>query len=285
MKPMTTWSGVGGVVVALSVALLAGCASQAPAPPAATGTGGSHPIDPPRSARGNPPFYDVLGRRYFVLASSNGYRERGVASWYGKDFHGLSTASGETYDMYEMTAAHKTLPIPTWVEVTNLKNDRRVIVKVNDRGPFVDDRLIDLSFKAAEALDIVGAGTAMVEVRSLGVPARAIPGTVEATTAAVTADGGGFGWISSATAATTDGAALPMYVQVGAYAEHGNAMAMLERLRANGFGDVRLATDETRRPPLHRVHVGPVRDADEFDRVNGRLRSIGIGSTQLIVEP
>ena len=113
-----------------------------------------------RAEGGNPRSYDEFGKRYYVLASSAGYRERGVASWYGHPFHGRQTSSGERYDMNEMTAAHTTLPLPTWVEVTNLDNGKRIIVKVNDRGPFVDKRLIDLSRAAASALDIVRAGTA-----------------------------------------------------------------------------------------------------------------------------
>jgi len=106
----------------------------------------------------DPSTYDVLGRRYYVLPTSDGYRARGVASWYGRDFHGLSTSSGETYNMNAMTAAHTTLPIPTWVEVTNLENGKHVVVKVNDRGPFVDNRLIDLSYAAALELDMVQYG-------------------------------------------------------------------------------------------------------------------------------
>src|ERR1044071_4908752 len=97
---------------------------------------------------GNPQFYDVFGKRYRVLTSSEGYYERGIASWYGDPFHGRPTSSGEMYDMNEMTAAHRSLPLPTWVEVTNLDNGKRVVVKVNDRGPFVGKRLIDLSFAA-----------------------------------------------------------------------------------------------------------------------------------------
>ena len=128
-----------------------------------------------RNDRGNPPFYDVLGRRYYVLPTSDGYRARGVASWYGRDFHGLATSSGETYNMNAMTAAHTTLPIPTWVEVTNLANGKHVVVKVNDRGPFVDNRLIDLSYAAALQLDMVRNGTARVEVRALGAAPAADP--------------------------------------------------------------------------------------------------------------
>jgi len=111
--------------------------------------------------------YDVFGRRYFVLDSAEGYRERGVASWYGGKFHGNLTANGEIYDMHALTAAHKTLPIPTDVEVTNLRNGKSVILRINDRGPFVDDRVIDVSYAAAQELGLVGPGTGLVEIRAL----------------------------------------------------------------------------------------------------------------------
>ena len=121
----------------------------------------------PLSRYGNPPFYEVYGKRYYVLSSSVGYIERGVASWYGPGFHEVRTSTGETYDMYGMTAAHKTLPLPAYVRVTNLENGRSVVVRVNDRGPFVGNRIIDLSYTAASRLDMLRNGTAMVEVRAL----------------------------------------------------------------------------------------------------------------------
>src|SRR6186997_1278909 len=119
----------------------------------------------PRSTRGNPPFYEVFGKRYYVLASSEGHVERGTASWYGPGFHSAATSMGEPYDMYAMTAAHKTLPLPAYAEVTNLSNGRKVVVRINDRGPFVGDRIIDLSYTAAARLDMLLQGTAPVEVR------------------------------------------------------------------------------------------------------------------------
>ncbi len=131
----------------------------------------------PRSARGNPVAYEVFGKRYFILATADGYRERGVASWYGPTFHARPTSSGEPYDMYAMTAAHKTLPIPAYVRVTNLSNGRSVVVRVNDRGPFVDNRIIDLSYTAAHKLDMTRAGTAFVEVEVI------TPGTLAASRA------------------------------------------------------------------------------------------------------
>jgi rare lipoprotein A len=125
------------------------------------------PRDEALSPYGNMPEYQVDGVTYHVLASARGYEEEGTASWYGKDFQGKRTSSGEPYDMYAMTAAHRTLPLPTYVEVTNLENGKVVVVRVNDRGPFHSDRLIDLSYVAAEKLGIVGPGTARVRVRAL----------------------------------------------------------------------------------------------------------------------
>ncbi|MBI70794.1 MAG: hypothetical protein CME29_03610 [Gemmatimonadetes bacterium] len=120
-----------------------------------------------KSRIGNPDSYEEFGERYKVLQSSNGFREKGLASWYGIDFHGRDTSSGEVYDMYEMTAAHKTLPLPTYVRVSNLDNGRSSIVRVNDRGPFIEGRIIDLSYAAAYRLGITGPGTANVEIIAL----------------------------------------------------------------------------------------------------------------------
>lgn len=130
------------------------------------------PRDEPLSPYGNPPEYEVGGVTYHVLESAKGYDKKGIASWYGPDFQGKRTSSGETYDMYAMTAAHKTLPIPTYVEVTNLANGKKVVVRVNDRGPFAKDRIIDLSYIAALKLGIVGHGTARVRVRALTTPEK-----------------------------------------------------------------------------------------------------------------
>ena len=288
------------------MALQWGCASSSssvrPPPVDAEQGGGSA-----RSDRGNPPFYDVLGRRYYVLPTSDGYRARGVASWYGRDFHGLATSSGETYNMNAMTAAHTTLPIPTWVEVTNLENGRRVVVKVNDRGPFVDNRLIDLSYAAALQLDMVRNGTARVEVRALG-PAPGTPppvvtaGTPPPSVTTVQADAqapdsgvglAGIALISSADAATTpapgsakSGTAgsgqASLFAQVGAFGDRANAARVVERLRANGFVNAFVVSEEDGRRTLHRVRLGPLRDDQDFDQVRARLRSLGFGESQLV---
>jgi len=116
---------------------------------------------------GNPPEYEAFGRTYRTLTSSEGYEEEGIASWYGEEFQGRPTSSGETYDVYGMTAAHRTLPLPSYVEVTNLENGVTVVVRVNDRGPFHEDRIIDVSYAAAYRLGMLAKGTARVRIRAL----------------------------------------------------------------------------------------------------------------------
>jgi rare lipoprotein A len=254
---------VAAVPVAVIAALaLAGCATTArsPAPPAA-------PPPPPRGVTaappatpGNPPFYEVEGRRYFVLGDSAGYVERGVASWYGTDFHGKKTSSGEPYDMRTMTAAHKTLPLPTTARVTNLANGRSIVVRVNDRGPFRKDRLIDLSWAAARDLDMLGPGTAFVEV-------EALPDTDAAAAAAAPRPAPG-----------------RIFVQVGAYADARNAEAMKQRLATQGLHNVVIRYDARRAPALYHVRVGPVADAGEYDAVVQRVATLSAGRPQLVVE-
>ena len=141
----------------------------APVPTPAPGDAGRVVADVP-SAGAPTRTYEIFGQRYTTLATSRGYRETGVASWYGEPFHGRPTASGELFDTYALTAAHRTLPLNTCVEVERLSNGRTVTVMVNDRGPFADvqKRIIDLSFAAAQVLDLIGPGTAEVEVRALG---------------------------------------------------------------------------------------------------------------------
>ncbi|HEY9182437.1 MAG TPA: septal ring lytic transglycosylase RlpA family protein [Gammaproteobacteria bacterium] len=232
----------------------------------------------PRSERGNPPFYDVLGKRYHVLPTSAGYVARGVASWYGRDFHGLATSSGETYNMNAMTAAHTTLPLPTWVEVTNLVNGKRVVVKVNDRGPFVDDRLIDLSYAAATQLDMVRAGTTRVEVRAIPAPGAAPrrDATVAATTGILA---------SPQPAVGVAGESVErMFVQVGAFSQHDNAERLVARLRASGFANPTVVSEADNRRMMHRVRLGPIRDSQEFDALNARLRAIGVSGSRLVVD-
>jgi rare lipoprotein A len=235
-------------------------AAQVPPPPADLGSvPDAVPRLEPRSAHGNPPFYDVLGRRYYVLTAADGYLERGVASWYGPSFHGGTTSSGEPYDMYGMSAAHKTLPLPCYARVTNLRNGRSIVVRINDRGPFVANRLIDLSYTAALKLDMIRDGTALVEVRAL------TPGTPDELTR------------------TEQSPAPALYLQAGAFADEHNAARLIERLHAAGL------TSAFELPPpegsrLYRVRLGPVGSVEEFDRLAARLATLGITDVRLALD-
>ncbi|HEY5775882.1 MAG TPA: septal ring lytic transglycosylase RlpA family protein [Xanthomonadales bacterium] len=166
-------------ILVLAVLLMAGCAGEKEKPEPGDGPSSRKitpaevhdavPADEPLARYGNHSPYTVLGETYTVLPTSKGYHERGIASWYGSKFHGRRTSSGEPYDMHLATAAHKSLPLPTYAEVTNLDNGRKMIVKINDRGPFHEDRIIDLSYAAAIKLGVDQTGTARVDVRAIDV--------------------------------------------------------------------------------------------------------------------
>jgi rare lipoprotein A len=281
--------------VAAALALLAACSAPAPrATPARPATvPGTPPADAsqvpdavpraePRSASGNPPFYEVLGQRYVLLPSAANYVERGVASWYGPTFHGKSTSSGERYDMYAMTAAHKTLPIPCYARVTNLANGRSVIVRINDRGPFVANRLIDLSWTAAAKLDMLRNGTAFVEVQTLlpGAPLSMPDGAAAVTAPAPAAEA-----ISvPAAAAPALGAARVLTLQVGAYTSAANAQRVLARLQAAGIQAYVSRADDAA-GALQRVRIGPLSSVAEFDQLQSRLGALGLGGARLVTDP
>ncbi len=221
------------------------------------------PRDVPPSRHGNPESYRVLGRTYHVLKTARGFRQRGIASWYGMKFHGHRTSSGEIYDMYAMTAAHKTLPLPTWVRVTNLANGRSVVVKVNDRGPFHEGRIIDLSYAAAAKLRMLGRGTAPVEIVALApdgresAPAPHRPASPSRPSSAV--KGG-------------------RYLQAGAFASLLNARSLQRRLQRRYPYPVRIRQEGG----LHKVVVGPLEAAAEVDTVSRTLREWGIAAPHLV---
>jgi rare lipoprotein A len=253
---------------ALVLLCLAGCSSQPyrtpplpPLPPPGDIEAIPEPIPKaePRSAKGNPPFYTVLGKRYFVMEKAEGYFERGVASWYGPGFHAAATSNGERYDMYAMTAAHKTLPLPAYVQVTNLRNGRSVVVRVNDRGPFKDGRIIDLSYTAASKLGMLKDGTTFVEVRALTPEQKAAPPTPPPAPEA-------------------------LYVQAGAFASESNAARLQEQLRTQGIDKTFIREDRVDGRTLYRVRVGPIPSVNEFDRVLARLRSLGLSDAQLAAD-
>jgi rare lipoprotein A len=237
------------------------------------------PRPEPRSRKGNPPFYDVLGKRYFVLSSSVGYIERGVASWYGPGFHKVRTSIGEPYDMYGMTAAHKTLPLPAYVRVTNLQNGRSVVVRVNDRGPFVGNRIIDLSYTAASKLDMLRNGTAMVEVRNIDLP-PSLDAAAPATAARAAAAAG------QTAAETASPAEIPnaLFVQAGAFSDPKNAERLVEKLRGGGYGKIFVRDNEIAGRRMFRVRIGPVPNVAEFDRIVSALERAGINDAHLALD-
>ncbi len=228
---------------------------------------------------GNGPEYEVLGKRYFVMPTSAGYQERGVASWYGKKFHGNLTSNREVYDMYTMTAAHKTLPLPTYVHVRNLRNDKSVIVRVNDRGPFVSNRIIDLSYAAALKLDMVRDGTSLVEVTAYNFdePAGDRTTSVKKTPNRSLVS----------TPSVREPTVIPttqIYVQVGAFGDRQNAARRLAVLSEAGVDNVFIHEDKSTSPSLYRVRVGPVANVAEYDLLVGELAGLGITDPYLITE-
>ena len=201
------------------------------------------PRPEPRAAYGNGPVYEVWGETYHVMPSAAGYRERGLASWYGSKFHGRKTSSGEPYDLYKATAAHKTLPLPTYAEVTNLDNGAKVIVKINDRGPFHSDRIIDLSYAAARKIGIVEQGTGRVEVR------------------AITFDEEGPDMrLSDET-----------FLQAGAFKSKDSAKGLEQALQKGGVKPV----DVKRSGGLYKVMVGPFKKSGELNDMSWKIVELG----------
>ena len=208
----------------------------------------------PRSKLGNHSPYEVFGKTYHVLSSAEGYSETGIASWYGTKFHGRKTSTGEIYDVYKITAAHKSLPLPTWVKVTNLENDRTLVVRVNDRGPFKEGRVIDLSYAAAVKLGVYPKGTAKVRVEAIPIPRsdkRATPAGGEAR------EQGRF------------------FVQAGAFRDRDKAARLERQLKARDLG--RAFTRSSRADRLIRVLLGPFTTRLEAERAKVELdTSLGI---------
>ncbi len=222
-----------------------------------------------RSKYGNGPVYEVLGQRYTVMPSSSGYQERGVASWYGKKFHGNLTSNREVYDMYGMTAAHKTLPLPTYVRVRNLSNNESIIVRVNDRGPFVHNRIIDLSYSAAMKLDMIKDGTSLVEVTAINFdqPSGDRPTSVSSSSPRPPIDAGN-----------------KLYVQVGAFGDRSNAERRLGELSLAGISSAFIHEERSTDRVLYRVRIGPVADVVQYDVIVDGLEDMGISDPYLISE-
>jgi len=228
---------------------------------------GSEVPETARSKLGNPSSYVVFGKRYYVLDSANGFVQRGVASWYGTKFHGRKTSSGEIYNMHAMTAAHKTLPIPVFVQVKNLDNGRSAVVKVNDRGPFIDGRIIDLSYAAAKKLGVDGPGTAKVEIRVVSA-GKTVPDKVVRT-------------IPLSDLAEQD---IPLFIQMGSFSSQLNANNLVQELIDANESSARIFSLNTNNGHYFRVRVGPLFDIEEANAVLKRLKSKGFLSARIVVQ-
>ena len=267
------------VIATLVAIIIAGC-SSAPSKPGGyyldDGPGVNPPADLDRIPEPAPKLepinkyasrpYAVLGRAYTPYTRLTPYKARGIASWYGKRYHGQKTSSGEVYDMYAMSAAHTILPLPSYARVTNVATGKSVVVRVNDRGPFHEDRLIDLSYLAAQRLGLLGSGSGLVEVEAI-VPgdeappvARAAPPEILTAPAAVPA------------ASTLSNESGGIYVQLGAFSVAGNAEAFLRKMRI----DLSWLADTMnvyRKDGLYRVHAGPYSSREEAGRTAERVQN------------
>jgi rare lipoprotein A len=241
-------------------------------------------------ARANRP-YSALGTRYTPMMAYAPYKERGLASWYGKRYHGQKTSSGEVYDMYSMTGAHTTLPLPSYARVTNPENGRSVIVRINDRGPFHSDRLIDLSYAAAYKLRLLEKGSGIVEVEaidasrpmmktavSLSSPAPA-PAVVASESAQLATD-------PTASVDNMDKADPPAlasgdYVQVGAFKYKANAERLSEKLKQQDLAE-NVAVESWYNAGTYRVRLGPYTSRQDAERAAGRIRQT-LGTSAILI--
>ena len=205
----------------------------------------------PKSRYGNPSSYIINGHRYYVLKSARGYDKKGIASWYGTKFHGHLTATREPYDMFAMTAASTELPLPTYVRVTNLDNGRQVIVKVNDRGPFDEDRILDLSYAAAKKLRFAENGTALVEVTAIDVRTKKIKNP-------------------------------QIYLQIGSFARQNNADHLQAQIAPLTKAQVQINNGTYHNKPIYKVQIGPLASVEENDHLQKLLTTKGLQSITVI---
>jgi rare lipoprotein A len=229
------------------------------------------PMRETRTSAGNKSPYTVNGKTYRVMQSEQGYRERGFASWYGEKFHGHKTSNGEIYDMFQLSAAHKSMPLPGFVRVTNLENNRSIVVRVNDRGPFHSERIIDLSYAAAYMLGFDNKGTAMVEV-------EAIVPTLAATTESPRPPSP-----ASLAPQQAGGGAI---LQVGAFSDLQAAQQLTMKLQEMTSRPVFIRSVEIgeERELIHRVRVGPIPSADEIGRITDSVVAADLGRPYTVRE-
>lgn len=225
-----------------------------------------------RTMAGNRSPYTVLGKSYRVLPTEEGYNERGVASWYGEKFHGHKTSNGEIFDMYQVSAAHKSLPIPSFLRVTNLDNNRSIVVRVNDRGPFHGDRVIDLSYAAALKLGYADRGTARVQLESI-------------VATGASRDRGAVASNSTRSETLQIGSAVSKYLQVGAFSELSAAREVSSRVEEITSLPVFIRSVNTSNNKiLHRVRVGPISDPGQIQRVSQSVVAANLGSPYTVTE-
>jgi rare lipoprotein A len=237
----------------------------------------------PKSRYGNPASYVVFGKRYHTLSSSKGYSDRGIASWYGTKFHGHRTSSGEPYDMYQMSAAHKTLPLPSYARIINLRNGKSVIVKINDRGPFHDNRIIDLSYAAASRLDILGKGTGLVEVQTID-PRSRNPEPAKRTVLASKPKVAATQPVNNTEHKNTEHKPS-LYLQVGAFLSRGNAERLKTRLSSTELpGNLQISEGLSNRKPIYRVRIGPLASVETADKLTQFLADQGIESPRVVID-
>jgi rare lipoprotein A len=224
------------------------------------------PAKTTRSKLGNPTSYVVFGKRYYVMDNAHGFVQRGLASWYGKKFHGRKTSSGEIYNMHAMTAAHKTLPLPSYVRVVNIENGRSIVVKVNDRGPFIGDRIIDLSFAGATKLGVIEPGTAEVEISVLS--------SSESKSRPV---------IRTIALVEKTSEDVPLFVQLGSFGNQLNAQNLMRGLHDSDEPTAKVYKLTNAKGVFYRVRLGPLYDIDEANLVVLRLKKKGFEISRVVV--
>jgi len=246
----------------------------------------------PLARYGNMRNYEVYGNVYHTLRSSAGYVERGIASWYGTKFHGRRTSSGEPYDLYGITAAHKTLPLPTYVQVTNLQNGRTLIARVNDRGPFHENRVIDLSYAAASKLGILATGTGLVEVRAIDPrdagPPEPMPSStrVESGPLITPAQSGFVDRVPVEVARShiADSRNPNLYLQLGAFLSRANAEHLRMRLMNNAPADIEIVEGYQNQNTIYRVRLGPMKNVAEADALTQTIARLGLGTPLVVID-
>jgi rare lipoprotein A len=245
------------LTVVILLAAMVICTCRSIPPPAPTKVKKTVPVKPKP--------YRVGKYWYHPLPHARDFKEKGIASWYGEDFHGKRTSSGELYDMYALTAAHKTLPLGVFVRVTNLTNHKHIDVRINDRGPFVKGRIIDLSYIAAQKLDIVGPGTAPVEVVALGAPATSANSDKNEKYIKIDYFSGKF------------------TIQIGAFSNHKNAARLKTKL-AKDYAHAHIQPHQSDRKIYYRVRVGDYSNLDEAERFEKELNESGYAGAFIVAE-